>query len=338
MKLKKSILNFTALFGSVFCMLTLAISCDLGDDDNAPPTQHTIAYILSQGTTVTMFGEALEQMDFLDNLNGSDKFTVFAPSDDAFEDFLEENDYEDLDDVPDEVLEKLVLNHLVPKKVLSISDLSDLDIPYMDSSAEYSLFITEDDDEITINSNAAIDDEVRDIIASNGLIHRVDDVITIPTIAAFLEMDGQFSEFYKGLTTATSDEDFMAFFGSLETDDESEAPFTVFSPNNDAFESLLETNDDWEEIEDIEESLLTAILKHHVVLNEAVEKEDLEDDIESLETWEGGSLLFTDSDDEISITDGSGNEGITIVIYDIKTANGIIHGVDTVLIPTTETP
>src|SRR5690606_15263263 len=113
-------------------------------------------------------------------------------------------------------------------------------------------------------------------------------------------------------------------------------PFTLFVPDDQAFETLLDANEDWEELEDIGENTLIAILKHHIVLGDSLSREDLENDVEGLETWEGDDLVFIQSDDEITITDGSGNGYITIATFDIKTQNGIIHVIKSVLIPNTE--
>src|SRR5690606_34074580 len=107
-------------------------------------------------------------------------------------------------------------------------------------------------------------------------------------------------------------------------------------PNNGAIEALLDTNENWETIEDIGENILVPILKHHIVITKAVSTEDIEDGLENTETMEGDSLMFTESDGNFTITDGSGSEGIKILSFDIKTRNGIIHVIDSVLMPNAE--
>lgn len=333
MDLRKIIINAIGWSVAALSILTMAIACDI-DDDAPVPTEHSIAVLLANGTTVTLFTEALEMVGYLDNLDGTAEYTVLAPSDDAFEAFLEDHGYEDLEDVPDETLQALVLNHLIPTHTLTASDLEDLN--YVDSSAKYTLMIALDDDDIIINGTSKVDPEAYDVVASNGIIHRMEGVLDVLTVASFLERDAQFTDFYEGLTTLTPTLDFIETLETMEDEEDASAPFTLFVPNNEAFETLLDTNEDWEELEDIGESTLIAILKHHIVLADSVSKEDLEDDVESLETWEGDDLTFSESDDEITITDGSGNGDITIVTFDIKTQNGIIHGLGSVLIPDME--
>lgn len=303
-------------------------------NDNDPvPINNTIAVLLSNGSKVKIFTKALDRVNFLDDLHGTKKYTVFAPDDDAFEDFLEENDYDKVEDVPKEELKKIILNHIIPTNVLVTEDLLDMDKKYVNSRADYSLFIEVDDDEISINGNTKLDDEVVDVEASNGIIHLVDNIIAIPTVATFLELDAQFSNFHKGLTTATPNYDFISSLKSLETDD---APFTIFAPNNNAIDILLETNDDWYKIEDIDENTLIPILKHHIVATKSISKKSLTDGLQSAKSLEGDILVFTKQTDNITIKDGLGNENIKILIFDIKTRNGIIHSIDSVLMPNTE--
>ena len=204
-----------------------------------------------------------------------------------------------------------------------MDDLLDMDKEYIESSAEYSLFMEVDDDKVSINGNTKLDDEVVDVESSNGIIHLVNNVIITPTVATFLELDTQFSSFYKGLTTATPNTDFITSLKSLETDDASDAPFTVFAPNNEAIETFLETNDNWDKIEDIDESTLSPILKHHIITTKFISKKTLTDGLQSAASLEGDNLVFTKSTDKITIKDGSGNENIEILYFDIKTKNGI---------------
>lgn len=303
-------------------------------NDNDPiPFNNTIAVLLSNGTKVKLFTKALDRVNFLDDLHGTKKYTVLAPNDDAFKDFLQENDYDKVEDVPKEELKKIILNHIIPTNVLVTEDLLDMDKKYVNSRADYSLFIEVVDDEISINGNTKLDDEVVDVEASNGIIHLVDNIIAIPTVATFLELDTQFSNFHKGLTTATPNYDFISSLKSLETDN---APFTIFAPNNNAIDILLETNDDWDKIEDIDENTLIPILKHHIVATKSISKKSLTDGLQSAKSLEGDNLVFTKQTDNITIKDGLGNENIKILIFDIKTRNGIIHSIESVLIPNTQ--
>ncbi|MDP5062152.1 MAG: fasciclin domain-containing protein, partial [Maribacter sp.] len=105
------------------------------------------------------------------------------------------------------------------------------------------------------------------------------------------------------------------------------APFTVFAPTNEAFANLAAIPSG---------EVLTAVLNHHVIAGANIVSGDLSDGLVSPGTLEGDTLTFAiDSDGNVTITDGSGNSGIGIIAVDVQANNGVIHAVDTVMIPDT---
>jgi uncharacterized surface protein with fasciclin (FAS1) repeats len=115
-----------------------------------------------------------------------------------------------------------------------------------------------------------------------------------------------------------------------------EGPFTVFAPNNNAFaalpdgtvETLLmpENKDD-----------LTAVLTYHVVAgslsaDELRSRIAANDGVYLFETVNGTQLSAQMRDNTIFIGDKSGNNA-RITIYDVNQSNGVIHGIDRVLLP-----
>src|SRR5690606_35594797 len=175
MKETKTTLNLIKPF--ILSLLLMAFMTACSDDDTPNPTKNTVAVLLTNGSQVTLFTEALDRIDFLDNLNGVAKYTVFAPSDDAFEDYMQENDYANVDDIPEAELKEIVLNHIIPSKELYTEEMLDMESEYLESSAEYALLIVVEDDAIILNGNADLDNDVIDVEASNGVVHLVDAVI-----------------------------------------------------------------------------------------------------------------------------------------------------------------
>ena len=102
----------------------------------------------------------------------------------------------------------------------------------------------------------------------------------------------------------------------------SPGPYTVFAPTDDAFAKLPEGTLD-SLLQDIPK--LKRILTYHVAFGD-VRAEDLMQ-IEEAETVEG-SIVAIDSADGIKVNDAN------VVKSDILADNGVIHVIDTVLIPT----
>lgn len=113
-------------------------------------------------------------------------------------------------------------------------------------------------------------------------------------------------------------------------------PFTVFAPTNAAFEKIPAAT---------RESLmapagkadLTKILTYHVVPGR-VTAADLTAQIEAgggtaiLTTVQGGTLTAKAANGTITLTDANGGTS-TVAIADVAATNGIIHAIDTVVMP-----
>lgn len=115
-----------------------------------------------------------------------------------------------------------------------------------------------------------------------------------------------------------------------------EGPFTVFAPTNDAFAKLPEGT--VEELTTNDTETLGNILKYHVVsgsLDAAAVLKAIEDAGTEglvLEPVGGGTLTATVVDGSVMLTDAAGNTA-TVTATDVEASNGVIHVIDTVLMP-----
>lgn len=103
---------------------------------------------------------------------------------------------------------------------------------------------------------------------------------------------------------------------------EGDGPFTVFAPTDAAFEALpAGTLDDL--LADPE--ALADVLTYHVVDGDVLSS-DLTDGME-VEALNGDTLTITIDGDTVKVNDA------TVTTADIEASNGVIHVIDTVLIP-----
>ncbi|MFS4415153.1 fasciclin domain-containing protein [Maribacter sp. 2307ULW6-5] len=241
-------------------------------------------------------------------------FTVFAPVDAAFDAFTNPNGND---------INAILANHVVAGAAAYSDGLTNT---YVNTEATFapdqklSLYINTDDG-VTLNgvSNVA----VADVVATNGVIHAVDAVIDIPTVVTFATADPNFTSLV-GALTADGQPDFVATLSTPNGTDP--APFTVFAPVNDAFAALAAVP---------EGAALTAVLQHHVIAGGNVRSGDLSDGLVSPATLEGDTVTFSITDGVVTITDGAGNSTAQVIAADVQAGNGVIHAVNTVLIPDT---
>jgi uncharacterized surface protein with fasciclin (FAS1) repeats len=140
---------------------------------------------------------------------------------------------------------------------------------------------------------------------------------------------------------AASNDNFSTLVAAIQAADlvstlNSEGPFTVFAPNNEAFaklpdgtlEMLLKAEN---------KKTLTSILTYHVVAGkfmasdvlEAIKKNNGSFDIS---TVNGEKLTASLKDGKVMLKDSKGNFS-EIILTDIGASNGVIHAIDTVVMP-----
>ncbi|MDG1509110.1 MAG: fasciclin domain-containing protein [Flavobacteriaceae bacterium] len=312
--------------------LTTLQSCNDDTDDGLPnggpvePATNTIVDIASGAENLSILVSALEKSDLISTLSNQGPFTVLAPSNEAFNTFLNDNGFNNLDDVPVDILTNILLNHVVGGRLAS----TDLTTGYATtfaissaSQASMSIFI-----DITngVKFNGVSSVSTADISADNGIVHLVDAVIGLPDVVTFAVADPTFSTLVAALTRDDLTTDFV---GILSTSTgTSPAPFTVFAPTNDAFGSLL-SELGITGLADINEPTLDAVLKNHVVAEANVFDTDLTDDMTV--TTLGGDITANVTGGA-TLTDSSGRVS-DIIATNIQANNGIIHAINKVILP-----
>jgi uncharacterized surface protein with fasciclin (FAS1) repeats len=106
-------------------------------------------------------------------------------------------------------------------------------------------------------------------------------------------------------------------------------PYTVFAPTNEAFEKLPAGTVD-EFWKPASKPKLIKLLAYHVVKGKFTA--DQLQDGQKLKTVTGGTLTVGKQGENITVTDGAGNTA-TINQADVEATNGIVHSIDTVLMP-----
>ncbi|GAB4320743.1 MAG: sodium-translocating pyrophosphatase [Phototrophicales bacterium] len=169
------LLKLLAIVSLVFAPL---ISNAAGNDDDVPQpvTQAvpgTIVEVANEAGDFTILLAALEQAGLTETLNSDGSYTVFAPTDEAFNAFMEANDLEDQDALLAlENLGDVLLYHVISGEVMAV----DIEAGTVQTLSGETLEITVEDDVVMLNGVATV--TTTDIEASNGVIHVIDTVLT----------------------------------------------------------------------------------------------------------------------------------------------------------------
>jgi uncharacterized surface protein with fasciclin (FAS1) repeats len=311
-------------FTSALLITALFFTACSSDDDNNSPS-NTIADFVSNDANYSSLAAALEAADLVNVLDGSTRYTVFAPNNEAFAAFLSANGFDSLADVPVDVLTQVLLNHVISGNVLS----TDLETGYVktnatfgDTTSNLSMYINTADG-VLINGSTSVTSA--DITVDNGVIHAVNSVIGLPTVVTFAAADSTFDTLVAALTREES----FNYLSILSTaNGESPAPFTVFAPTNDAFGQLL-TDLELSSLNEIDAALLSDTLNTHVKTGANVLAGDLTDGMTVTTIGDDFTINTVPSATFTDQNDRTGN----IIVTDVQAANGVIHVVDTVILP-----
>ena len=324
-------------FLSILFLSLFATSCS-NDDDNIVQVQ--LLDIVESAKATEDFNSlvaALFQADagLVELLQTNGPFTVFAPTNQAFSDLLDAlgDDYNSLSDF-DTADEKMLLADILKYHVVSgigalSSDLSEgqtIDTALAGESITISLeggvFIVDATD---VNAQVI----TANGIARNGVVHAIDKVILPesvvnglrPNIVELAQSVGDLSSLVDALIQADA-----GLVDLLQTD----GPFTVFAPTNQAFADLLDTfGDDYTSLADFdtaeEKALLVDILTYHVVSGTAAYSTDLSDG-QMIPTAQGESVT-------VSLTGGVFIDDAEVTGADNAAKNGVVHIINKIILP-----
>lgn len=323
----KNLLKLSKLTFLLFVGFSIQ-SCSDDDDDVTTPTgPSNIVEIAMDTPDLSNLVAALSVADgnLVDVLSGGE-FTVLAPTNEAFETFLAANGFMSLSEVPTDVLSNILLNHVISGTINS-TNLIDAGSGYSTTNASnmdgdnLSLYF-DTSSGVTFNGISSV--VAADIVASNGIVHVVDEVIGLPTVVTFAVSNPAFSTLVAAMTTEGLSVDIVSILSSSDEP----SPFTVFAPTNDAFGSLL-AELELNALGDIPVSILEATLGTHVAPEANVRSTDLVDGM-SVNTI--SSTITVSLSDGAKLIDPNGRES-NIVAVDIQAYNGVVHVIDNVLLP-----
>lgn len=271
---------------------------------------------------------ALQQAGLVETLLGEGPFTVFAPTDEAFA-RVPANTLESLLQ-PENIdqLREILLYHVVPGNVPASAVVGVEKAPTVQGN---DIFVKVQDGSVFLNGDTEV--VATDLVADNGIVHVINSVLVpIEEIVepSFGNEESESETAQSIVEIAVGNESFSALVAALQAAGlvealSQEGPFTVFAPTNEAFNKLgEETIASLLEPENIDQ--LVEVLTYHVVSGD-VRAADVVS-LNSATTLQGNDITVDVVDGSVVLNDSS-----TVVATDVVGSNGVIHVIDTVLLP-----
>ena len=281
--------------------------------------------------------------------------TIFAPDNDAFDAMLEAFGVSDLNEIDTDVLQEVLKYHIVPDATIHVADLEEGDEIHT-NDGDASLSVAMDGTDFVLRgafSDAKIVDA--DIEAGDLMLHVIDTVLlpvdpkaappprtppeektppeeTGGAVASSIAVAVYRESSLSTLAQAVAKADLFALLADKD------AKMTVLAPNNEAFASLLEAIG-LASLQGVDDALLTSVLAYHVIPGVAVKAANLFEgvglptlDVESM-AMSMDRRLMVEKDDDGGVSFLGIGSNATVIAADIQAGEGIVHIVDTVLLP-----
>lgn len=344
----------------LFTALITMMSCEDDDENNIgdPDPDQTMMEIINSETGESDGLDSLEKYlqnhpDLAAELEADGNATFFAPTNEAFSNLLELTGFSvSITDIDPEIVEAVLSYHLIPDTTVASADLEGgviLNTAYTDPETSTTQVITVNENGSLMSgaANSQIEVVEADLQASNGVVHKVDDVLIPPsigedltpilgTLAGTVMLASEFTYLADMIDLADSDvpdgeeavADILASSGT----------YTTFAPPNAVFESLAESEDPAEITDFInttyDAATARAILLTHVTADGAMAIADFTDG-GTVTALSGATLTITA--DETSATgfvvSSPGSANVPIIDADIAHTNGIAHVIGGILLP-----
>ena len=314
--MKKEILSYKALIVLMGLFVFSFTSCE-DDNDNGPVDERPedVVEIIAGSNDHTTLAAAVTAAGLIETLQGMGPYTVFAPTDAAF-DALPDGTVESLLEDPSGALTDILLYHVAATKAMSGSLSNGMKVPTVFGD-ELTVSITQEG--VFINDAKVT---VADIESKNGVVHVIDAVL-IP---------GEYQEPPKPATVVdivVGSDDHTTLTAAVVAAGladalSGEGPFTVFAPTDAAFDALPDGT--VEALLEDPAGDLTNILMYHVVGAKAMSG-DLSDGDEFETLFEGNNITVSISNGNVFINDAQ------VTVADIEAENGVVHVIDAVLLP-----
>lgn len=308
----------------------VAFSCKKDELSSPEPKVLTVYSTLQQHEDLSLFTEAIEMAGLQDVYNQGG-LTLFAPTDSSFKVYLKDIGADSLTGLynlyGEATFKNLLKYHLLEKKVKAMDVVSS----YVATSATNSngnqlhAYVSSIDKRISLNSYAATI-TTSDIEAGDGIIHKVNGVLTPLTLSGLIRVNPNLSKMKTAISKSQDNLELL-----LNQDNQMH---TIFCPNDAAVNAFLSDTGyyDWNAFTSANGNVaLSELLKYHVLRNDN-RAQNLQT-AEYMTLFSGHSFeIIKDNSGTVKIKDEQDSQPrASVITTDITAVNGSIHIIDKLL-------
>jgi uncharacterized surface protein with fasciclin (FAS1) repeats len=318
-----------ALVLSLVALLVVAVGVASAAGNATSAKQKNIVQTAVAAGQFKTLVSLVKQAGLAGTLSKPGNFTVFAPTDKAFAALKKSNPdlFEQVASDP-KLLQAVLTYHVLPRRVPAAAALAAAKKNAKVKTVQGErIALSVKSGKIMLNGSAKV--VAANVRASNGIIHVIDRVIVPPSLLAPPAPTKTIVEI------AVGNPDFSTLVSLVQKAGlvsvlSGPGPFTVFAPTNAAFEKLKAAAPATYDAVVNDPALLTKVLTYHALAGAVQSAQAIS------VAQQNGSVTSVEGEPiALSIVDGKLilNGSSTVIATDILGTNGVIHVIDTVIVP-----
>ncbi|WP_164111637.1 MULTISPECIES: fasciclin domain-containing protein [Sphingobacterium] len=300
------------------CALMM-VSCSDKEDSPNPQEEKTITAIVSSDNNFSILKAAVVRAGLAATLDGTGPFTVFAPTNAAFQKAGFSNEAS-IATVPVETLKSILLYHTVATKATagSLPTASNTAVKTVQGA---DIYVTKSAAGVYVNGAMVTK---ADVTAKNGVIHVIDNVLMPPTGNIVQVLSGKPDYSFLVAAVVRASQGAVNVKAVLEAN----GPLTVFAPTNQAF--IQAGFASVQAVQAADPATLTSILTGHVVEGR-IFSNAVQNNL-SVKTLAQNNIVFGVGS-SVTVKGNGNTTAATVTSVNLTTTNGVIHTIDKVLLP-----
>ncbi len=313
------------MIGAAALTATASISAATPAQTAAKGQKNIVQTAVAAGNFKTL-AALVKKAGLAGTLSAPGSLTVFAPTDRAFAN-LKKSDPALYNKVATDkkLLRSVLTYHVVGKRIPAAAAVAaarkGLKVKTLQGE---SIALSFKGGRIVLDGTARV--VMPDVKASNGVIHAIDAVLVPPSLSKPTESIVQIASGNSSFSTLVSLVQKAGLVQALS----GAGPFTVFAPTNEAFQKLAKAAPATYQAVLADPALLAKVLTYHVVAGDirAAQAIGVAQQNGKVNALQGEPVSFSLKAGKLTLNGSS-----TVVTADILATNGVIHVIDTVMVP-----
>lgn len=255
------------------------------------------------------------------DLDGSLIYTLFVPTNAALDSFKQRQGISDYGELSDTVLNQLIWYHRQLGKIettnMNSGYFTTPSLSIHGGSLSMLFNTNSSGGNILLNENAKI--VLRDVNASDGLIHTIDEVLPLPTMYDLLEVNGSFTTFLEAVDRG----------GLAPLLKEQGEGITVFAAPDEIWQRFFDDEPGVENLDDYSDNELEDMMQYHILrsfqVSTSLNSLNFPQDFPTQLAGEPLSIVLGPTNDIVV------DDSIRVLLLNVHGTNGVIHFIDDVL-------